>query len=268
MMRRVGFLAVVFAFALALLPPMAVLAADAPSPSPPLDRVYALVGTWTCKSSDGASIVTQTGTRVGDDVDVVRRVRPYRGAPYALRDHFAHDPNGTWHVDIDAEGPNVIHALAPAWPKANRDWDAIGRDATGTRERLHFHVQGDTLDRTVLQEYPPAPGGWLTGREETCARGDAPPTPIPDCAVPNVKAHMVSAVPPSARDVPRGLTGTVQIMIALDENSQIESAAIISSPSAILSRPALEAARASKFQTEIRWCRPLAAKYVFTVEFR
>jgi TonB family protein len=95
------------------------------------------------------------------------------------------------------------------------------------------------------------------------------PTPAP-CARPNVAAMTVHpvepATPPMAKQ--QGITGTVQVVVSLDENSQVVGARIQSSPSAILNAAALAAVRASTFQTEIRDCRPLARDYIYTVDFQ
>jgi uncharacterized protein YggE len=97
---------------------------------------------------------------------------------------------------------------------------------------------------------------------------EATPTP-PICARPNVAASMLRATEP---DVPPmtgqpGTYGTVQVVVSLDADSHIVGARIMSSPSAILNQAALRAARQSTFQTEIRGCRPIAADYIFTVDF-
>ncbi len=89
------------------------------------------------------------------------------------------------------------------------------------------------------------------------------------CARPNVPATVVRAVTP---DVPamaqqQGISGTVVVLVGLDENSRVTMAAIQSSPSAVLNAAALLAARTSTYQTEIRDCHPVASRYVFSVRF-
>jgi TonB family protein len=65
----------------------------------------------------------------------------------------------------------------------------------------------------------------------------------------------------------QGISGTVAVIVALDENSHIVGTSIQSSPSALLNQAALSAARQSTFQTEVRDCKPIAARYIFSVEF-
>lgn len=91
----------------------------------------------------------------------------------------------------------------------------------------------------------------------------------PGCARPNVDAETLHAVepdtPPTARQ--QGISGTVQVIVSLDEQSRVTAARIQSSPSAILNDAALAAARASVFRTQVRNCKPIAADFVFSVEF-
>lgn len=91
----------------------------------------------------------------------------------------------------------------------------------------------------------------------------------PTCARPNVPAATIRAVEPDTPVVAQqaGISGTVQVLVSLDENSHITSTRIQSSPSAILNNAALAAAQQSTFRTEIRDCKPIAAVFVFSVDF-
>ena len=66
----------------------------------------------------------------------------------------------------------------------------------------------------------------------------------------------------------QGIAGTVQVIVSLDAASHIVGTRIQSSPSVVLNQAALTAARQSKFQTEIRDCKPIAADYIFSVDFK
>ena len=95
------------------------------------------------------------------------------------------------------------------------------------------------------------------------AQGPAP------CAAPNVPPAIVRGYQP---DVPaaaaqRRISGTVDVVIRLDESSRLVGIAIAASPSALLNAAALAAARGSVFRTEVRNCEPVAADYLFSVEF-
>jgi len=89
------------------------------------------------------------------------------------------------------------------------------------------------------------------------------------CARPNVSAttiyHSVAVTPTMAEQ--QGIVGTVQVIVSLDRESNVVGTRIMTSPSAILNRAALAAARASTFQTEVRDCSPLAADFMYTVDF-
>jgi uncharacterized protein YggE len=90
------------------------------------------------------------------------------------------------------------------------------------------------------------------------------------CAHPNVRASAVQAalphVPVLARQI--GIEGDVQVVVTLDEQSHVIGTAIQSSPSGILNAAALEAARETVFQTEIRDCRPVPGSFIFVVTFQ
>ena len=96
------------------------------------------------------------------------------------------------------------------------------------------------------------------------------PTPSPvACARPAVAAATVRAAEPEmpALAQQQGIRGTVDIVVALDAASRIVEVSVQSSPSKLLDAPALAAARASQFRTEIRDCAPIAARYLFRVDF-
>jgi hypothetical protein len=90
------------------------------------------------------------------------------------------------------------------------------------------------------------------------------------CAVPNVSPKVVTApsvqVPPIANA--QGISGEVQVLVSLNENSQIVGTPVIrKSPSALLNKEAINVAMHSTFQTEIKNCQPIIAQYTLLVEF-
>ncbi|MBV8367449.1 MAG: energy transducer TonB [Candidatus Eremiobacteraeota bacterium] len=96
------------------------------------------------------------------------------------------------------------------------------------------------------------------------------PTPTPlSCARPNVPAATLRALEPETPPmaVQQGISGTVNVVVSLDAQSRIVATRIQSSPSALLNQPALAAARGSQFRTEVKNCEPVAADYLFSVEF-
>jgi TonB family protein len=96
------------------------------------------------------------------------------------------------------------------------------------------------------------------------------PTPTPlSCARPNVPATTLRPMEPDTPPlaVQQGISGTVQVVVSLDAQSRITGTRVQSSPSAVLNAAALAAARGSQFRTEVRNCEPVAADYIFSVEF-
>jgi|GEM_PF-477768 len=101
--------------------------------------------------------------------------------------------------------------------------------------------------------------------------GSATPMPTkPACANPEVPAKTITAVAPDTPEIAReqGITGNVEVKVDLNEKSQITGVSIYKSANHLLDKAALDAARASKFQTAIENCQPIASSYRFVVEFQ
>ncbi len=102
----------------------------------------------------------------------------------------------------------------------------------------------------------------------------ATPAPLaatapPACAVPDRPAITLEPVAPETPPLAaqQGISGQVTVVVSLDTTNRVIGARVLSSPSVLLNAAAIDAARASRFQTEIRDCRPIAADYAFVVEF-
>jgi len=102
-----------------------------------------------------------------------------------------------------------------------------------------------------------------------------PPTPVPTptpiaCAVPNADARTISAAEPETPAIAQqqGITGEVVVQVSLDENSHLVSASVVKSPSALLNKAAIDAAKQSTFKTRIANCKPVADTYNFIVDFQ
>lgn len=96
------------------------------------------------------------------------------------------------------------------------------------------------------------------------------PTPTPlSCARPDVAATTIRAVEPEtpALAQQQGISGTVAVIVSLDAQSRVVATRVQSSPSAVLNGAALAAARGSHFKTEVKNCEPIAADYIFSVDF-
>ncbi len=101
----------------------------------------------------------------------------------------------------------------------------------------------------------------------------APPPQLspqrPPCANPNVPATATNPVAPTlpAEVQQRGITGSVEVEVDLNADSKITTVSIHKSSDPALNAPALMAARASTFKTQVVNCRPVAASYLYIVEF-
>jgi TonB family protein len=142
----------------------------------------------------------------------------------------------------------------------------------GPAEQPNAHPTGDPTG---------VPGATGTAAPAvTAAPAAAPPTPLPtatprptptplSCARPNVAATTLRPAPPDTPVIAQqqGITGTVQVVVSLDAQSRVVGTRVQTSPSAVLNQAALAAARESQFRTEIRNCEPVAADYIFSVDF-
>jgi TonB family protein len=143
----------------------------------------------------------------------------------------------------------------------------------GPAEHGNRHDAGDS-NGTVTQPLPPAPGtGDVSAPPASPAATPTPaakPTPTPlSCARPTVAATTLRPLEPDtpALAQQQGISGIVQVVVSLDAQSRVVGARIQSSPSALLNQAALGAARGSQFRTEVKNCEPVAADYVFSVDF-
>jgi TonB-like protein len=246
-----------------LLAPLLIAASPEPVSPPPADRVFALAAPWTCRTILG-SRTREVGTRSGDVVDVTNEIRGVGDFRYTLRDHYAFDAAaGIWNVQTALGSKVSVRGIAPPW--TGQTWNVIGRGPSGRAFRIRYELlPGGDLRRTFADDVPGA-GIFHTTGAERCSPGDVPP-PADACIVENFPAQTLVTESPLV-DLPRGLHGTVHVLVALDAASNIVSTRIQSSPSASLNKIALDTVRASKFQTEIRGCRPYAAQYIFSVSF-
>ena len=240
-------------------------AAPPPSVAADADRVFTLGGTWACRTEHGL-LIQRVGRRDGDLLDVAGDAQRAVRGKSTVDDRFTFDRRGgVWHVELDAGSPGAAVGTAPPWTGAT--WDVVVRGAQGD-ERARYELLADgNVRRTIAQPVPTVAGAWHPIEAELCAPGDAPP-PADACIAENFPAYTISSSSPATLDVPPRTRGTVVVLVGLDEQSNVVSAAIYSSPSANLNGYALETARMSRFQTEIRNCRPIAARYLFSVDIQ
>lgn len=244
--------------------PIALVAA-APAPPPPLsgwpagDRVYALAGPWACRSVDGA-VVRSSGTRAGDMVQVHDDVTA-AGKRSSFDDRFAFDAaQQRWRVASELAG---FHGDASPW--LGDAWTIQGDDVNHVQRKMVLEaLPGGDFRRTLWSENGAAV--FVIYSAERCTPGTEPP-PATACIAERYPAVTLEAVPADAR-VPAYLrNSTVLVVVSLNTRSEVVGARVHSSPADVLNGPALAAARASKFRTMIVNCEPVAADYIFSVNF-
>jgi periplasmic protein TonB len=139
-------------------------------------------------------------------------------------------------------------------------------------EAPNTHDVGDVRDGVpaLASAAPGAGGDGVAPVPSPTPTATPRPTPTPaSCARPNVPATTLRAAdvdtPPLAQA--QGISGTVSVVVSLDAQSRVVATRVQSSPSALLNAAALATARNSQFRTEVRNCEPVAADYLFSVEF-
>ncbi len=99
----------------------------------------------------------------------------------------------------------------------------------------------------------------------------ANPQPIEpaNCAAPFRSATVLRAFEPQtpAMAAQQGIQGTVRVAVWLDEHGVPQFTRVVASPSPIVDRAALDAARRSTYAGAIFRCHPVPAGYQFAVDF-
>ncbi len=246
--------------------PLALTAwAPSPAPSPPAgaaaDRVYALAGTWSCRSADGA-IMHSTGMRDGNTI-TVHDVIDQDGKQTSFNERYTFDPvKQTWHLVSGMAGG--IKADAATWV-ADR-WTVEGADVNAIARRTTLDLLPDG-DFRRMSYYENGAKVFVLDSVERCTPGTTPPA-ANACIAENYPATTLVPGVVNARLVPRVPSpAVVYVIVSLNERSELVGARVQASPSEAFNASALGAARDSKFRTKIVNCKPVAADYVFSVTF-
>jgi TonB family protein len=211
---------------------------------------------------------TQTSEEAPQKVTVVRVPTPPPTPPPTPTPHPTLPP-----TPPPKQTPPPQQTPAPQQPKIKINTQKTeSKSNSGPSEATNKYTNGNT------QGVPQGQGTAApsTAPPATPAPATAPPTATPRptptplaCARPNVAATTIRPVepdtPPMAQQ--QGISGTVQVIVSLNADSKVVGTRVQSSPSSLLNSAALSAARQSTFQTEIRDCKPIAADYIFSVEF-
>jgi TonB-like protein len=226
----------------------------------PADHVYAFAQPWACRNVEGV-VVRQTAVRDGESLVVSDDV-DRRGKHERYEDRYTFDPAlNRWHV---TSGLGGFSASASPWLGAT--WAVQSENAAHVGVRMTAELlPGGDFRRTFA--FDNGGHGWFPYSVERCTPGTTPPGPDA-CIAERYPATTLetapvkrSQIPPSAR------SGVVEVVVSLDENSQITGVRILRSASTELNASALAATRASRFRTDIVNCKPVAADYIFTVTF-
>ncbi|HZO92504.1 MAG TPA: energy transducer TonB [Candidatus Baltobacteraceae bacterium] len=178
-------------------------------------------------------------------------------------------------VAIDDARP-IRSANLAYWRSINADYGKVQAryNAVARDEARAAQARREAVLRVTHPHESEADVNSIINMDAARARPQRRATPIPvpkpgACARPNVPATTIHAAEPITPPVgqEQGIAGDVQVAVSLNENSQVTAVRILSSPSVVLNEAALNAARASTFQTEIRNCIPIPADYIFTASF-
>jgi hypothetical protein len=237
----------------------------APSPAPVVpgwpagDHVYALAGTWSCRTVEGV-IVHAAGSRDGDTLTVRNDVQR-AGKTSSFEDRYVFDgPLVRWHVHSALGGFD-----GGVSPWTGDAWMVQGDNNDGVAVRMTDELlPGGDFRRTFAYDNHAA--GWFPFSVERCTPGSTPP-PADACIAKNYPATTLQAAPPDAFVPPNLPSGTVQVVVSLDASSRVVGARVQSSENAQLNPYALSQTRRSTFRTAIVDCKPVAAEYIFTVSF-
>jgi TonB family protein len=252
-------LSVVLAVALAGAAPSPLLAASSAGD----DRLASLLGTWSCR--DGANVPsTLTFSRERDAIVAKEAKVGPNGEPSTGTQRYRFDAAaGRWTVDDHLSAYADFHGTAPPW--TGTEWNVegtmtyrfAGMPSQRPRTIRYVRVGDGTLYRGNPDDRA---GNRVSG--EVCALGSVPPDPAL-CPAKTLPAMTVAAVQPFGA---AGQSGTVSVRVTLDADSHVTGATVASSTNPALNADALAAARASRFRTEFRDCRPVPSAYLFTVE--
>jgi TonB family protein len=146
------------------------------------------------------------------------------------------------------------------------------------RRSCHQMIETLAVGKAYLQEFVTFADGFIPKAKAASAAHPASrarkaattsSSRSAECARPNVPARALRVVEPDTPPLAQqqGIHGDVNVEVSLDEQSHVVGTRIVSSPSAVLDNAAIAAATQSVFQTEIRNCKPIAEKFIFTVTF-
>ncbi|HYW54400.1 MAG TPA: energy transducer TonB [Candidatus Elarobacter sp.] len=128
-------------------------------------------------------------------------------------------------------------------------------------------LPGGDFRRTFAYDRGRSGADWFAYSVERCTPGTVPPA---------ADACIAARYPPTTLEVapdmgwglgPNAPNGTVRVLVSLDEASRVTRVRVVSSTAPELNIAAMERTKRSRFRTAIVNCKPIAADYIFTVDF-
>ena len=99
-------------------------------------------------------------------------------------------------------------------------------------------------------------------------KGETPP-PVGACVAENFPAYTIAiATPPAPAHMDTRGGGRVVVVVSLDAESHIVGTRIQQTPAPALDDYVTQTVRLSRFQTEIRDCKPIATDYVLALSLK
>jgi TonB family protein len=242
------------------------VAAAEPRTAPAL--IAALNGYWRCRTDDGKSTERSYFASISHANADRPLLEGHPAAVFAAGREDLTDTNGDpefmmERLDVHPSGVKVQSVEGTSDGTVTDD-DALllhGTDPTsGKPFTLRYAVRNDSLQRTFTE-------GSVTQAEQ-CTREQIPAPPT-TCAQPDVHGTTLQAAQPyvPAEAAAQHVYGRVDVVVTLNDRSQVLWVSVLKSASPLLNDAALAAARDSTFRTQIVHCRPIAANFVFSVEF-
>jgi TonB family protein len=230
--------------------------------------IAALNGYWRCRTDDGKSTERSYFAATAHANADGPLLKGHPAAVFAAGREDLTDENGDpvfMMERLDVHGSEVkAQSVEGTSDGTVTDDDALllhGIDPTsGTPFTLRYAVGADSLQRTFTE-------GSVT-RAEQCTREQVPAPPT-TCAHPDVHGTTLQAAQPyvPAEAAAQRVYGRVLVIVTLNDRSQVVWVDVLKSASPLLNDAALAAARDSTYRTQIVHCRPIAANFIFSVDF-
>jgi hypothetical protein len=169
-------------------------------------------------------------------------------------------------VDVNVSSKGTIPKLVTSSGNAGFDRVAIdnARKFMIADEKINCDTQVEGTFHMTVESGAISPRTKKTSYRWTVLADRMKKPVVLGCLAQDRLPRVVQAAVPAER----GIAGQVQVVVSLDQHSRVVGTPTIRKSSAgALNQAAIDAAKASKFQTEIRGCVPQSMKFVYVVQF-